>query len=342
MTITVARRKATQLNVPTLDDDPAERKRVLNVLAQRRYRRRKKEQIRSLENQARKNPEQLSSTETSSADCDTPTPSENSSLAFPTYALEVDPAFNSVAFLSCSGDSYAEFLESSCSIPTAFDAPDMTFLFPLPSMPPSPSPTPPSNSLAQQDGQSSQEQSIFEETLDFPDEAHLPMLELNLLRAAMSIAQRLKVDSLIWSLDASSPFYRSSSELYLNLPPNLRPTPAQLLRPHHPVLDILPWPTVRDKLIMVFSQPVNIRPPSAKSPTALIELVFDLEDPSEGVRVWGDDPCAGDNWEVGQKLFSNWWWALDSQVLSRSNEMRKERGAPLLRDNRDRDIQEIE
>src|ERR1700677_2878201 len=46
-----AKRKATVIQVPDLEQDAAERKRVLNVLAQRRYRERKREHLKNLESQ---------------------------------------------------------------------------------------------------------------------------------------------------------------------------------------------------------------------------------------------------------------------------------------------------
>jgi len=55
MTVENSKRKPAQLDLPALDDDPAERKRVLNVLAQRRYRRKKKEEIQDLEREVRRN-----------------------------------------------------------------------------------------------------------------------------------------------------------------------------------------------------------------------------------------------------------------------------------------------
>ncbi|RMZ82117.1 hypothetical protein DV737_g2216, partial [Chaetothyriales sp. CBS 132003] len=115
-----------------------------------------------------------------------------------------------------------------------------------------------------------------------------------------------------------------------HLPDNLRPTRAQLTHPHHPLLDLLPWPSVREKLVLIFSLPAEKRPPCAASPTALLELVYDIEDSAEGVRIWGDDPCSDKSWEVGEKVFVNWWWALDRDVIRRSNEMRRARGAKLL------------
>jgi len=219
---------------------------------------------------------------------------------------------------------------------------NMNPAFSLPSLTSSTSPVSSSDSWGQSNGLSRPDFPIFDEVLDFPDETHLPMLELNLLRGAISVAQRLNVDSVIWSLDANSPFHNSSPELYVHLPPNLQPTPLQLSKAHHPVFDILPWPSVRQRLIMVFSQPMALRPPAAKSPTALVDLVYDLEDSAEGIRIWGDDPYVDHNWEVGKKFFSNWWWALDSQVVNRSNQLRKERGATLLGTDQGRGIEEIE
>lgn len=81
---------------------------------------------------------------------------------------------------------------------------------------------------------------------------------------------------------------------------------------------------------MVLSQPIDSRPPNAASPTALVDFVYDLEDSAEGVRIWGDDPYSDQSWEIGEKVFQNWWWALDAVVLKRSNDMRRSRGARLL------------
>lgn len=333
------RPKAKKLAVPDIDDDPAERKRILNVLAQRRYRRRKKEHVQRLERLTEK--EVLQSAE-------------------PDFVQNIDhidltstqmPYFDPFSE-QCPQDLYTgvpEFPIVESALPEeslGFDAASLAAFeaslnFPLPSLPTSPSLTTMTNTSRNTANSSPKCPSIdLDQSLSFPDEVHLPILELNLLRGAMSIAQRLGVDSMIWSLEASSPFHNSASLAYTHLPINLRPTIVQLSNPHHPVLDILPWPSVRDKLILVFSQPENHRPPSARSPTALVELIYDVEDSAEGVRIWGDDPYSDQNWEVGEKLFKNWWWALDSHVLRRSNQLRRDRGAALL--GASRQVQEID
>jgi hypothetical protein len=165
----------------------------------------------------------------------------------------------------------------------------------------------------------------------FEDSYSLRVLELDLLRGCVTIAHRLNILDVIWSLHERSPFSNPANAhlTYDHLPLNLRPTMAQRTLPHHPVLDILPWPTVRSKLIHVFSQTPDLRPPSTLCPTAL-DFVYDIEDSAEGVRIWGDDPCDWQNWEVGEKVFGKWWWAFDGEIIKNSNELRVNRGAPVL------------
>jgi hypothetical protein len=166
----------------------------------------------------------------------------------------------------------------------------------------------------------------------FEDSYNLRVLELDLLRGCLTIAKRLNISDAIWSLHEISPFSDPANAhlTYDHLPLNLRPTAAQRTLPHHPVLDILPWPTARNKLIHVFSQTPDLRPPGTRCPTALMDLIYDIEDSAEGVRIWGDDPCDWQNWEVGEKVFGKWWWAFDGEIIKNSNEWRTNRGAPVL------------
>jgi hypothetical protein len=166
----------------------------------------------------------------------------------------------------------------------------------------------------------------------FEDSYNLRVLELDLLRGCVAIAKRLNISDAIWSLHETSPFTdpANSHLTYDDLPLNLRPTHAQRTLPHHPVLDILPWPAARNKLIHVFSQTPDLRPPGARCPTALMDFIYDVEDSAEGVRIWGDDPCDWHNWEIGEKVFEKWWWAFNSEIIKNSNEWRIGRGAPVL------------
>lgn len=311
-----SKRKTKEPEVPSIDADPAERKRILNVIAQRRYRRRRKEHIRNLERTILAGDDRADTT-VSTSEIITPSPFQLTRIDHDSTLFD------------------ASAIDFACFDPNTLAAVDACFTFPLPLLPPSPAPSIPSDIIEHT-------QPLSDDVLSFSgDEVHLPVLELNLLRGAMTVAKSLQVDSIIWSLDATSPFYGSavSPSSFSHLPINLRPTSTQRHYPHHPVLDILPWPSVRDKLILVFAQPIDLRPPNARTPTALLDLAYDMEDSSEGIRISGSDPFASDNWEVGEKMFRNWWWSMNSDVVARANVLRQERGARML--SFERNIEEV-
>jgi hypothetical protein len=186
----------------------------------------------------------------------------------------------------------------------------------------------------------------------FPDDRILQVPSLTLLNAAMKVAQRLNINGLIWDFTAVSPFYSpasssnsvssppslqsglstsvaspTSSVDLTELPPHLLPTRTQRLIPHHPIIDLLPWPSTRDKLIQVFHLPVSLRPLTAQDPMGLVRLVYDMEDEGgEGVRISGYDPFEPSVWEIGQVVFERWWWAFEISVVERSNLARGNRG----------------
>ena len=157
----------------------------------------------------------------------------------------------------------------------------------------------------------------------------LPMNELTVLRAIQRISERLNVSS-FWSLDASSPFATGATAPH-SLPPAWRPTTSQLVVPHHPIIDFLPWPGVRDRFLGVMSLPDEARPDGASGPLALVNFAYDAEDASEGLRIWGDDIYDPGSWEVGQVLFERWWFLFDREIIENSNRWRRLRGASALR-----------
>lgn len=182
-------------------------------------------------------------------------------------------------------------------------------------------------------------------SFSFPDSYLLPVSELTLLRAFGRIAKRLGCAGSIWELEARSPFFNGGGgsripattptpthtpDAIKSLPANLQPTASQATVPHHPVLDLLPWPRVRDRIIGVLSLPDAARPPAAAGDLALVRFSYDMEDGAEGMRVWGGDIYDPAAWEVGQIFFQQWWFIFDRQVVERSNYWRRLRGAPEL------------
>jgi hypothetical protein len=159
------------------------------------------------------------------------------------------------------------------------------------------------------------------------DVGNLDVPILKLMKAGKLIADMLKCTDHIWD-----PFFQHVVRIQPpDIPPHFEPTKAQRHIPHHPVFDIIPWASARTKFICIFSQPVEMRPPSARDPLAVVNLVMDIDDETEGMRIRGEDGWDWRNWEVGEKFFRNWWWALDQEIVENSNRLRAERGARRLR-----------
>ncbi|KAI6780407.1 uncharacterized protein J7T54_007256 [Emericellopsis cladophorae] len=169
------------------------------------------------------------------------------------------------------------------------------------------------------------------EEFDFPDSYLLPVHELTLLRGLLRVSTRIGCDtSEIWSPTCLSPFNTNTGTPAALLPPNWRPTSSQITVPHHPLLDLLPWPSARDRIIVIFNLPDEARPAHARGAMALFNFAYDFEDSAEGARIYGDDPCDGNSWEIGQVLFERWWFLFDRAIVQGSNRWRALRGAPPL------------
>lgn len=113
------------------------------------------------------------------------------------------------------------------------------------------------------------------------------------------------------------------------IPDSLRPTELQRTKPHHPWLDIFPFPQIRDNLI------------TAQEDFDDDELCYDLmafwdsENSDPAVLIWG---CPWDprNWEVTEAFVRKWGWVLDgcSEIQESTNRWRRLRGEKALLINR--------
>ncbi|KAF3930344.1 hypothetical protein ABW19_dt0207931 [Dactylella cylindrospora] len=342
-------------------EDPAERKRVLNVLAQRRYRRRKREHQLELEMQVNRQKQRsqslsqgkdLSPTEWDPIGADR---SENAreleylrrrvqELEAALYAKSLDT--QSAVPLSSTSDPFEPFgnsgvveqlSASSESDPGTFGSEGIFdgWMLAQTSGPQEVPTSSSSTTLPPFPDIGDFLQSFTSTSFNFPDEANLSIPAFSLLRACTLIARRLKVCHLLWDFTATSLFYGSTSSDHHDLPADLQPTITQLTVPHHPMLDLLPWPKVRDKLISTFRLQETTWPVHKSERLNVLRLVYDMEnseaDGLEGVRVNGIDAFDGSGWEVGQGFFTVWWWALDPQVVGRSNYWRNQRGDPKLK-----------
>ncbi|KAI1755278.1 hypothetical protein F4782DRAFT_490884 [Xylaria castorea] len=348
------------LAVPNINDDAAERKRVLNVLAQRRYRERKRqEKGRGRAENATSNPQSNNTGDTGD------TGSSSLALVSDTPVLENELSFSTCLNLLPSPDSASASLGFDSDVVPRTGWPTASFELSGAALLPGAEEScsnieNPSWSILQIGASVTggevttfdsldvldpatllNSSSIIPSTSDnsntthisFPDSYYLPVHELALLRGLTRIAVRLRCNkATIWQLDANSPFNDGThTELTAQkLPPAWRPTLSQLTIPHHPIIDLLPWPTVRDRIILLLGLPDEVRPPVASGPLAVVQLAYDLEEGAEGARIWGDDPYEPTSWEVGQVLFERWWFIFDRQVINQSNYWRKLRGAAAL------------
>ncbi|KAF2262690.1 hypothetical protein CC78DRAFT_534564 [Lojkania enalia] len=322
------RNNSTPQTVPELGDP--DRKRVLNVLAQRRYRQRRREKIAALEAQAKilapleacqpqdEGGIQLDSVDQTTSSSDT-SPNGSSGVE----ELIRDP--------SSIGLPSMELDQSSVDWQLFPDFNFSTLPSPIPTSPSSPkSPSQPLNILPQS-GLA---------PMNFPlaaDGALISIPVLSALRAFGTIATTLNIMTEVYN-----PFYLHTlpPTPQPSLPPNLHPTPAQIAIPHHPLLDTLPWPSVREKLICMFALPSTLRAPIARGENweVIMKIVHDVDDFKDGCRVhgnlagWGEgSELVEEAWEIGEKFYRNWWWCLDGKVMEITNRRRRERGLGALR-----------
>ncbi|KAI5463142.1 hypothetical protein BGZ63DRAFT_353343 [Mariannaea sp. PMI_226] len=327
------------LAVPDIDDDAAERKRVLNVLAQRRYRERKR--LNRLKPSATGDRDGDKQPNTSVTMIQEPSPSSSTDCQVDdTVHVTVTATDAELTALISSPGIMAGLNMSIPSLDGLLDEP-----FPILSQPFTPS-TVEEENLHQQQSFTTEfnnfsKEEGFTPTIDPSsltarvstptDSYNLPLFQEALLRAMMRIAERLGCQNDTWDLDCISPFNHGTAPPSDQLPVAWRPTSSQILIPHHPMIDFLPWPGARDRILNIMSMPDELRPTCARGPLALVNFAYDVEDSREGVRIYGEDPCEPSSWEVGQILFERWWFLFDREVIATSNRWRRLRGAPPLR-----------
>ncbi|KAI6749385.1 hypothetical protein HG530_015224 [Fusarium avenaceum] len=332
------KRKQTPQYVPSHGDP--DRKRVLNVLAQQRYRQKQKMRLTELEARATS----LASSPTASlkASLDepifTPVESESSSNVISDPGLEDNATFDIEDILQSTRETLFPIIDYGTDLPHDFsiqsttdDTPNTGLHrdFPTPFLiPPDPStPSPPPV--------------VFPLT---PDSTNLSVPNLSTFRAFATIASAIGVLS---NFHNPNYLHTLSPTPASNLPPNLHPTSAQITIPHHPLLDILPWPSVREKLICILALPSGLRPLVAREDgdqdgsgqaKAVMQIVHDLDDMADGCRIhgnlvaWGGgSEFAEESWEMGECFFRNWWWCIDGRLVNMSNLRRRQRGLGCLR-----------
>lgn len=185
------------------------------------------------------------------------------------------------------------------------------------------------------------------------DHCHLPDIHMNTIRlttisffaACMSNAAMIGLSPAeLMNKKSQSPFYQPqiSHEVaqatcaaeFVHLKPQLRPSAIQLTSPHHPYLDILPFPAFRNCAIQL----LQVQP----QPFDPAELCRDLK--SDGLICWGstardggDTTGSGAPWDIRswemQPWFRRKWWLLidgfDGEMSQQTRWWREVRGESL-------------
>ena len=99
-------------------------------------------------------------------------------------------------------------------------------------------------------------------------------------------------------------------------PVGFSPTELQSRLPHFPYIDLLPFPSMREKLLRC-GEVINQD-----------KIWSDLT--AGGFTVWGKTSWDKRGWEVHMDFASKWWWLMTDKVLDESNFWRMQRGEKIL------------
>ncbi|PRP82715.1 hypothetical protein PROFUN_09977 [Planoprotostelium fungivorum] len=336
-----------RVSVTDLPNDQRERKRLQNRVAQRKYREKQRQKLIELQEKA----DQLPQPE---ATFNAPPTNESNLIFSPDYLLSTPITNNNVS----SSDRIMELeqklaeAEKRCN-----EMRESLKRYMVPQLPHQPNQIQPSESDSSSDFQylqSSSSSSPLHQmteymaagdmvvrkvhcvraakeaaTWSFPDENNILLEKVNLIRAMFYNGEMLNIlhngfaKEHILNDDSQSPFcsveINIPPNLLDNLPPNLRPTHLQMVTPHHPYIDLLPWPAFRDRLLSVAN---------------LIDedvLCADMHDNGEGFVVWGSSPNDEWSWEISEYFAKKYWFLMDYNMLRSTNWWRSQRGQPPLR-----------
>lgn len=100
------------------------------------------------------------------------------------------------------------------------------------------------------------------------------------------------------------------------LPAAIAPTLQQQAVPHRPYVDMLPWPSLRDRIL--------------NAPIAINELELIQDMGSGDLRIWGCTPWDPMGWEVSLDFATKWWFLIDDSIVHTTNFWRRQRGEEAL------------
>ena len=155
----------------------------------------------------------------------------------------------------------------------------------------------------------------------------LSLVQFNVFRAFLSNNSTIGFTMEWLQGDSISPFWLSGpSRLESTCPASMRPTYLQLTVEHHPWLDLLPWPVMRDNILLALENDWD-------DTDLCRDLVEFCQEPKEltGFIIWGE-PWDPSGWEVTAGFFRKWAWSIRGcpDLLRSTNRWREKRGGKKL------------
>lgn len=138
------------------------------------------------------------------------------------------------------------------------------------------------------------------------DNHFLVVNSMNTLSAFLSIGHLLQIPCV------QHIGFHINNTLITTLPSSLRPTIQQQIVPHKAYIDMLPWASIRDRIITSI--------PTIDEQNLFEDLLV------SDFKVWGRIPWDPMGWEVGKDFASKWWFLLDEGILRTTNFWRSQRG----------------
>jgi hypothetical protein len=157
----------------------------------------------------------------------------------------------------------------------------------------------------------------------------LVLIKFNIFRAMLHnaltlgvLTEKLMEDDTVSHFHSPS-YFRCEENL---LPPSLRPTRLQREIPHHPWIDLLPIPGMRDNLLLAGD--------SFDEMDLCGDLIglFSESKGRSGMIIW-KDPWDTDGWEITDDFLKNWGWTIEGcwELFDSTNRWRAHRAErPLL------------
>lgn len=158
----------------------------------------------------------------------------------------------------------------------------------------------------------------------------LSLVKYNLYRAVAANSWSLGIDPRLMHSDILSPFtsdHSATSPLCFSLPSSLHPTALQRSIPHHPYIDLFPFPSLRDRLMQIAN--------TIDEDELCADFAGENLDPEggghTGLTVWGE-PWDPHSWEIAEPLWKKWSWLLGgcSELFEATNHWRQKRDEPRL------------